>query len=198
MKRTDIINSLITKHNYIHYLEIGVSTGENIRNVAINQQNIIGVDPDIKSAATNHITSDEFFTTNKKIFDIIFIDGLHQDQQVDKDIINSLKFLNDGGTIVLHDCNPKLEENTSEVSRPDVLNWNGSVWKSIVKIRFNNPNISVSVVDTDFGCGIVQKGNQTLYTISPLEKCLNWEYFSSHRKELLNLITIDEFKKLYL
>ena len=67
MKRTDIINSLITKHNYIHYLEIGVSTGENIRNVAINQQNIIGVDPDIKSAATNHITSDEFFTTNKKI-----------------------------------------------------------------------------------------------------------------------------------
>lgn len=199
MTRTDIINSLIAKHNYQSYLEIGVSGGENINRVNLSRDKITGVDPKLDSRGVTHfLTSDEFFAVNQKIFDIVFIDGLHLDYQVDRDIINSLKFLTTNGTIVLHDCSPKLEENASTEPRPDVLHWNGTTWMSIVKIRCNNPNISVSVVDTDFGCGIVQKGHQILYTESPLQNCLNWSYFESHRQKLLNLITVDEFKNIYL
>ena len=32
------------------------------------------------------MSSDIFFKSNKKYFDIIFIDGLHLEEQVDKDI----------------------------------------------------------------------------------------------------------------
>ena len=39
------------------------------------------------------------------LFDIIFVDGLHEKQQVKKDILNSIKFLKDGGTIICHDVN---------------------------------------------------------------------------------------------
>ena len=53
------------------------------------------------------MTSDDFFRDNKEKFDLIFIDGLHETNQVDRDIENSLKFINKGGTILLHDCLPK-------------------------------------------------------------------------------------------
>jgi hypothetical protein len=199
MKRTDIINHLISTYNYQSYLEIGVGMhGENISRIIVDKDSIVGVDPnpDYKSA-THCCTSDEFFSTNQKKFDIIFIDGLHTTDQVDKDISNSLTFLNDGGTIVLHDCNPEKEENGAPIHGPNVLHWNGDVWKSIIKVRYNNPTLSVSVVDTEFGCGIIQRGSQVLYRSVPLETCLTWEYFNIHRKELLNLISISEFENAY-
>jgi len=200
MIRTDIINSLIIKHNYNSYLEIGVGGGgENINKIMLDRKDIIGVDPNPDyTAATHCCTSDVFFSDNQKTFDIIFIDGLHETNQVDRDIVNSLNSLNNGGTIVMHDCNPALEENAAVPQIGRVLHWNGNTWMSVVKVRFNNPNISISVVDTDFGCGIIQRGTQNLYTADPLEKCLTWEYFDTHRKELLNLISIDDFRKIYL
>jgi predicted O-methyltransferase YrrM len=62
----------------------------------------IGVDPN--QGVTLRMTSDEFFAANQFTFDIVFIDGLHD--QVAKDIENSLRVLNPGGIIVMHDCNP--------------------------------------------------------------------------------------------
>jgi predicted O-methyltransferase YrrM len=53
-----------------------------------------------------HITSDAFFERSMVKFDVIFIDGLHEEHQVDRDIVNSLQHLNPGGIIVLHDCLP--------------------------------------------------------------------------------------------
>ena len=47
-------------------------------------------------------------------FDLIFIDGLHLANQVQKDIENSLKFIKDEGFIVLHDCNPPSEYHQRE------------------------------------------------------------------------------------
>ncbi len=52
------------------------------------------------------MTSNEFFALEKiqnKKYDVIFIDGLHETTQVDIDIQNSLKHLNEGGFILLHD-----------------------------------------------------------------------------------------------
>ena len=41
------------------------------------------------------MTSDEYFKKFKDKFDLIFIDGLHHYNQVEKDIYNSLEILND-------------------------------------------------------------------------------------------------------
>ena len=49
------------------------------------------------------MTSDKFFKNNKLLFDVIYIDGSHEAQQVMKDIFNSWKYLNFGGIIICDD-----------------------------------------------------------------------------------------------
>ena len=86
MKRTDIIQSLIDKVGAENYLEVGVSAGENFRDIKC--KNKVGVDPEPSTPATIHIDSDSFFKDNKRTFDVIFIDGLHHADQVYRDINN--------------------------------------------------------------------------------------------------------------
>ena len=64
---------------------------------------VISVDPSPKVTQDNiYIGTSDDFLNNKTKFDIIFIDGNHMMEQVDKDIENSLTFLNEGGLILLH------------------------------------------------------------------------------------------------
>ena len=100
--RWDMIEYLIKKNNYKKYLEIGCDQNQLFSR--INIQNKVGVDP--ASGGNVRETSDNFFEKNKDMFDIIFIDGLHIYEQVKKDILNSIKYLNDEGVILIHDCLP--------------------------------------------------------------------------------------------
>ena len=49
------------------------------------------------------LSSDFFFEKNNKFFDLIYIDGDHQTNQVNKDINNAWRVLNDGGYLILDD-----------------------------------------------------------------------------------------------
>lgn len=191
MQRTDIINRLIKHFDYKKYLEIGVRFPEsNFNKIDIEYKR--GIDPNYPNQNVYHMTSDEYFCTdNVENFDIIFIDGLHTDEQVDKDIKNSLNILNDNGTIVLHDCNPPTINH-----QPSDGSWNGTVWKSFVKLRCSRTDLEMMVVDADWGCGIVRRGKQSLYKNDP-QLQLEYEYFNIYRKEILNLISIEQFEKKY-
>lgn len=195
-RRWNLINYIIKQNNFINYLEIGVFEGENIREVAITNKD--GVDPGVEGCTAPEVnyrmTSDEFFELIKDRnikYDVIFIDGLHHSDQVDKDIINSLNYLTPNGFIIIHDCNPP-EYDIQLVPRQTVL-WTGDVWKSIVKLRYTNPHLEINVVDADWGVGIVRLGNQELYNKVPLEQSLNYDYFNQNREELLNIISVEEF-----
>jgi hypothetical protein len=204
-KRWDIINYLIEQNKYINYLEIGVNDADCIRRIKAPYKD--GVDPFPGSEVgggyypeINYpISSDDFFKLiqdHKEIkYDIIFIDGLHHSDQVDKDISNSLNHLTKNGTIVLHDCNPP-EYETQLVPRVTGY-WNGDVWKSVAKIRYSNPNVQLNVIDTDWGVGILQFGSQNLYDKENLDTILDYNYFDQNREEILNLISIEEFYTKY-
>ena len=191
MKRTDIINHLIKKNNYKRYLEIGVrNPDENLNKIIVEHKN--GVDP--SGNCDYPIPSDDFFNqldVDVK-YDIIFIDGLHLDYQVERDITNSLKHLNEGGTIVMHDCSPIKEEHQVEEYVVGKT-WNGTTWKAYVKFRMTDENLSMCVVDTDHGVGIINKGKQTLY---PKSDVLDFKLLDENRKEILNLITPENFLNL--
>ena len=201
--RIDIINFLIKKFNLKSYLEIGVQNKDNCFN-KIECDFKVCVDPDPISEATFIAPSDEYFYSKTKLgftqdhekFDLIFIDGLHHTDQVDRDIENSLKFLSKKGFIVIHDCNPtnNLMQHVPRVSKV----WTGDVWKSIVKFRLKNPDNCV-VVDTDFGCVIIfQNWNYYSDDLMPIsESEMTYSLLESKRKELLNLITVDEFYNLF-
>ncbi len=121
--RSEIIQKIINYKKYDDYLEIGCFSNELFDKIRV--KNKIGIDP--VSGGTIKTTSDDFFKNNKYFFDIIFIDGLHHYQQVIKDINNSIKFLNDNGVILLHDC---LPSNVYDQAIPRcTYKWNGDVWK---------------------------------------------------------------------
>lgn len=198
MTRTEIINGLIKKNGYKTYLEIGVNTpaqpGYNW--VGINIETKHGVDPNVDT--TYRMTSDEFFEKHAEIkYDIIFIDGLHLFEQVEKDINNSLTHLNENGTIVVHDTNP-VEEITQRRERASDA-WHGDVWKAILKLRLENPNVSIHTVETDEGCTIIKKGTQEL--LNPKVEGVDLYQFAildQYRKKILMLISPEEFVKIYL
>jgi hypothetical protein len=198
MTRTEIINGLIDKYGYKSYLEIGVNTpaqpGYNWVGVKVDTKH--GVDPNVDT--TYRMESDEFFENhiNQK-YDIVFVDGLHIFEQVYKDIINSLENLNEGGIIVAHDCNP-TEEITQRRVRANPGAWHGDVWKAIVKLRLENPELDVCTVDTDEGCGIIKKGSQELLKVDEGVNTYEYSFLENNRKDVLNLISVDEFKQKYL
>jgi hypothetical protein len=197
MTRTELINGLIKKYNFKTYLEIGVNTqsqpGYNWVGVDIPVKH--GVDPNVDT--TYRMTSDEFFDNHiSQKYDIIFIDGLHLFEQVYRDIINSLNHLVDGGIIVVHDCNPITEITQRRERASD--SWHGDVWKSIVKLRIEDPNIDICTVDTDEGCGIIKKGFQELLKISEGTNINDYSFLENNRKEALNLISVNEFIEKYL
>ena len=201
LTRWEIINHIIKKYDFERYLEIGISNPRWCYNM-VSCRDKDGVDPGYEfenNVANYKMTSDEFFDLIKDHpeiqYDVIFIDGLHHADQVDKDIENSLKHLVPNGYIVLHDCNP-ISYDAQKIPRETVV-WNGDVWKSIVKLRCSEPNLEVTVVDTDWGVGVVRKGSQEIYNKTSLEECLIWDYFDKHRVELNNLITVEDFYNKY-
>jgi hypothetical protein len=198
IQRYNIINYLIEKYKLINYLEIGVFKGENIREIKATHKD--GVDPGAEGYVVPEVnypmTSDDFFDLIKDHedikYDIIFIDGLHHADQVDKDVSNSIKHIVDGGFIILHDCNP-ISYDAQLIPRQTVV-WNGDVWKTFVKYKQNMPGFEFCVVDTDFGVGVIRITKNKEYIDQEVP---NWDYFNKNKKQLLNLITIEEFNKLY-
>jgi hypothetical protein len=205
--RTDLLNHLADKYNLQTYLEIGV------QNPAINFDKIKirakqSVDPDPNARAIWCETSDDFFEHWKPVvtidvttkdseqpeyissdrrFDLIFIDGLHTAEQVKKDFENALKILSPDGFIVLHDCNPEKEEHTIVPRPTERGHWNGDVYKFAFAF-YESPH--VFTVDIDNGCMVIQ--NKVGLRWNGVDY-LNWDFFDENRKELLNLISWDEF-----
>jgi len=194
MTRSELINLIIKNRGYKKYLEIGVNTpaqpGYNWDNAKIELKH--GVDPNVDT--TFKMTSDEFFAEHIDIkYDLVFVDGLHIFEQAHRDIINSLKWLKEGGAIVVHDCNP-VEEITQRRKRASDV-WHGDVWKAILKLRIESPDVKIYTVDTDEGCTIIQKGKQKLFKVGSSEDDIyNYEFFDANRDSILNLTSVEEFR----
>ncbi|MBM3297270.1 MAG: class I SAM-dependent methyltransferase [Candidatus Aminicenantes bacterium] len=134
------------------------------------------------------MTSDEFFAANKSSFDLIFIDGLHHRDQVERDILNALAVLNPGGTIVVHDCNPGDE--SMQVVPQSQEEWTGDVWKAWVKLRATRFDLRMFVVDVDYGCGVIRRRKpDTMRTRGDMP----YAVFDKNRRDLLNLIDVSDF-----
>lgn len=131
----------------VRYLEVGVATGSNLSAVSASYK--AGIDPrpmvpnnfphKIYCGPSDEVFgSDEFKECEKSGFDLIFIDGLHEARQVIRDIVNSLRFLRNGGIIVCHDVYPYnrlmlpgYERLIDTKNIPTFIDfpWCGDVWK---------------------------------------------------------------------
>lgn len=184
---TDLLNYIARKINAKSYLEIGVANGRNFNQIAVAHK--VGVDPDLNTMSTVHKTSDDFFYENREVFDLVFVDGMHEESQVKKDILNAWIILSERGVVVVHDCNPEKEEIT-HVPRDSKI-WCGDVYKTAVKLNAG------FTIDMDYGCLVLRKklvGEKLEWSES--EEDVPWGHFERNRKELLGLVTIEEGQKI--
>lgn len=219
MYRWDIINHFIEKRDLRNYLEIGYYKGWSFDRV--NCQHKSAVDPNPSKTIEQErmgdpspfnwmklgeyqglikSTSDEFFSrlSNKANYDIVFIDGLHEANQVGRDVENSLDHLEDNGVIILHDCSPSSYEMTT-TGVPGTGEWTGDCYKALIRFR-EFTEYFTCVVDTDYGVGVIDtsRPSELLLSNEEVQKaCDSWDYFNENRKSLLNLVSTEEFLSLF-
>lgn len=218
MDRILAVQALLNKLKGKTYLEIGTDYGSSFFSIQAKRK--IAVDPHfklklrkkIKAALVRllkfrkemffEVTSDEFFLNNSNLFDnrkldVALVDGLHTYEQSLKDVLNILKYLDKGGFIVLHDCNPVAESEAS----PDHCRsgaWCGDVWKTIVHLRSLRNDLCVFVLDCDHGVGVVTRGKpHNMLNYSPEDiRRMPYSELEANRAKLLNLKSenfLDEF-----
>lgn len=178
----DFLNAVIEARNFHSYLEIGCDRNRTFRAVIAGRK--VGVDP--RRGGTVRMTSDGFFSANLEKFDLIFIDGFHHAEQVEKDIRNSLQCLATKGMVVVHDCLPRRERHQLRGAQHG--DWTGDVWKAMVRIR-QDAKLDSVVVDADWGFGVIlpRTNSSRLICNGPL----NWERYVRQRDALLRVITVE-------
>jgi len=199
MNKTEIINFLIEKLNYQTYLEIGIFNEENFGLINVPKKYLVNSCLDgIYNINVNYYqNSNEFFknNNNNNKYDIILIDAFHDSQIVDTEIKESLCRLNENGCIVVHDTNPDSYD--LQITPCQKLPWTGDVWRSIIKLK-NQNNIQYYTVDSDFGCTIIKKHdeikNNRKYDIEEID----WFDFQKNKKELLKIISVEEFVQKFI
>ena len=150
--RIAVVNLLLAKRSEPAYLEIGCASNALFDSVPV--RNKVGVDP--AAGGTVREPSDKFFEKNKSRFDVIFIDGLHTYDQVRRDVVNSLKCLNEGGWIALHDMLPRtwIEHHVPIVTMPSDP-WTGDVWKVAFEL-IQTPGLEFKLLKIDRGVGVIK------------------------------------------
>ena len=150
--RTDLLKYIVEQKNPSKYLEIGIQRGENYDAVKVPFK--VGVEPFPTRLQEGVLTlfSDQFFEIKNPdydSFDLIFIDGLHTEDQTWTDLINSLNRLNECGIIVMHDALPHNLEYTS-------MAWCGTSYKAIMRAA-QTSGLIVKTWEKDHGCAVIIK-----------------------------------------
>jgi len=175
MNHTQLIQHLIDKNHYRSYLEIGLGDGDNFERVRCRRKFGVDINPPYKDSNFFACTSDDYFIHNnpEHKFDIIFVDGLHEYEQVLRDVKNSLYCLRVAGTIIVHDINPPCYESTLWPRR--TKQWCGDVYRAWYQIVVNNPGICTTYLD-DYGTGIIEPVAQKL-ELKPVHSLLNYNAY---------------------
>ena len=221
MNRLDVLQAIVDRIHAETYLEIGVNHGQVISHLRCPRK--VGVDPDFRFGPrlklkrllgqvrfiTVAATSDAFFADNAAALlprgvDVVFVDGLHSCRQVLVDVDNSLRYLNPGGVIVIHDCNPLNQAGATPITRSlaDVIAaaaagdlpgwngcWSGDVWKAVGYLRAARHDLRVFTLDLDWGLGIVERGSDSSTLPWPGSAILDADYsfLERHREAVLGL-----------
>jgi hypothetical protein len=185
--RIAFINKAISQYKDCKYLEIGVANNTVFNSIPLKIDNKFGVDP--RTGGNYRMTSDEFFQRNKHLkFDVIFIDGLHEYKQCQKDCLNSINHLNKGGTIFFHDLLPRsiFEQHVPQKQST----WSGNVWKVGVELA-NSINVEFKIVNIDQGVGILRLKEKFQYKKMDNLKYEGFNEFLEYKKKL-PIITSEE------
>jgi len=203
LSKQDIINMIIERRGYTSLLEVSTAHSgfvfDSIR--APHKERMRCTDdvwgdnddgiPTVIAAPASEIW--HRLAIENRSYDLIFLDGVHTLKQSREDLDEGLKRLAPGGCLIVHDCDPPDERHTGDV--PQQGQWCGEMYRAFCELRVAcNDETAACVVDTDFGCGIVERESniRRAGTNGPRIPT-DFDDFVARRTELLNLITPAEF-----
>lgn len=207
--------------NIKKYLEIGVQQGHTFNNLELPYK--VAVDPlfqfDYKnfenpSCKFFETTSDDYFInhSNQDIFDLIFLDGLHEFPQTLRDFNSAIKNSNKQTLIILDDVfpndvysslikNPYLFRKMNDPENNDG-SWHGDVFKTIFFIHDFFPTYTYCTIDYGYGNPQALIFQKDRFNFKPrfndLEKISRLTYFDLHENiDILNLMSEDSAIDFY-
>ncbi|ACL61105.1 class I SAM-dependent methyltransferase [Methylobacterium nodulans] len=204
------INLLSTLNSTKSYLEIGVETGGTF--IEVEAEYKVGVDInflfDTEALGNERVKffrqpSDEFFSHNKYVFDLVFIDGLHTFEQTLRDFMNSLVFTHERSIIIIDDVFPS-DVYSSLRGHFDAVgfrhqaggsghDWHGDVYKLIFFIHDFMPTLSYATINEGLNKQtVVWRENRKKFSpiFNDVEPISRLDYFSMLKnKEIMNFIS---------
>lgn len=197
--RWDVINEVLRLLGGQSYLEIGVASGESMRQVRARAK--WGVDPSptpegaVACSVLVREPSDLFFALLREgsfgppSFDVAFVDGLHHAVQAYRDIVSAIEVAG-ARAVIVHDSSPTTEA----MQRVPAVQgeWTGDVWKAIAQLRAEGKH-TVRTVDADYGVAIVLP-NRPEEPLKADWKSLEWPDLEARRGEILGLLGVDEWE----
>lgn len=93
-------------------------------------------------------------------FDIILVDAHHTYECAFRDLEVAYGFLEPGGAIVVHDCNPMTKAQAS----PEFIagEWCGVSYKAFIDFVITDPRFDYFTIDADYGCGVILRPRKPL------------------------------------
>ena len=217
----NLLNYLIKDLHYTSFCEIGYANGGTIESINLPLEQKVSVDPspDLTTAHVRDVhtspgfgrryckhdlrlmTSDRFFETNERQFDLFLIDGDHSYEQVYRDIQNSLKFLSPDGVIFCHDAAPLFEYLT--LSNDNC----GDGYKALLRLRTEENDLSVYALNEyitqhgphdNSGYGIIFRQYQEPWKdkLNLDDKNFNAYKYMKNNKEILSFIKFKDVLEL--
>lgn len=106
---------------------------------------------------------------------------MHEYYQIRKDVINSLKYLDKNGYIIIHDLFPRnwLEEHVPRLNST----WCGDVWKISFDL-LQSKNIKFELLLIDFCLGVVRKKKENITLYKNNYESKNFDFFANNYKKL--------------
>jgi hypothetical protein len=135
-------------------------------------------------------------------YDIILVDPWHEYDSSLRDMQAALSLLTDRGSMVIHDCCPQSDDLISPKVAPGL--WCGVTFIAYVNFMGQNSGLEYRTVDTDYGCGIVQKNRELagaapsaflhdLWDSARSDPSAAFQFMQQFRYSLLNLISVERF-----
>lgn len=183
MRRTAVVQGILSLFEKPRYLEIGVNKGDTFHAVKADRK--VGVDPkflfDVEAAKLEHseatyhrTTSDDYFgriIARDERFDVIYVDGLHTSEQTLRDLLNAIYYLSDDGIIILDDVLPptyiaaipdreKFQKMRAYLKWED-KSWMGDVFRLVFFIETFCQQFSFRTVSDNHGQAVIWRSRRT-------------------------------------
>ena len=215
----DIVNWLAKQLNYNSYLQISTYTTGNYfdeidsttflnksclnyktNNTDNSEVGKIAVRNDHQFYMEDYQMLKKRYLNNEQKYDIVFVDSYHTFEQTMEDLLLACELVSERGLIVVHDCKPEKKESIGNEFIEG--SWLGQSYEAFIKFRYQNPQHSCFVINTDYGCGVIQKNvfNKKYLEIPEnvtLDEAVKWSFFKKYHVKLLDLVSVNEFKLKY-